>query len=105
MPGRIDAIEEGVVHLQVAQPPPTERAKPLFGFLDIEATDFDRWTRDERVAELAAGRFIELAWYGDSDEPIIRVHKDVDWRDPDLPLLFPDPARYLRSAGWLEVDP
>lgn len=22
-------------------------------------------------------------------------------RDPDLPPLFPDPARYLRTAGWV----
>lgn len=102
MPGRIDAIDAGRVHLQIARPPTTGHAEPTYGFVKIEASDFDRWTRDERVADLAAGRFVELAWYGGDEEPIIRVHRDVDWRDPDLPPLFPDPARYLKVAGWVE---
>lgn len=102
MPGRIDAIDEDTVHIQVAQPPATAEAEPVYGFVTIDAPEFDRWTRDERVRDLAAGRFVELAWYGDDEEPIIRVHRGVDWHDPDLPALFPDPARYLRAAGWVE---
>ncbi len=105
MPGRIDGVDDGVVRAQVAQPPGEDDPHPVFGFLSLEATDFDRWTRDERVADLTAGRFIELGWYGDEDEPIIRVHGNEGWRDRDLPPLFPDPARYLRSAGWVEGPP
>ena len=105
IPGRIDSVDGTIVQVQVADPPLEAHAEPAFGFLNIEVTDFDRWTRDERVSELAAGRFIELAWYDTDDEPIIRVHKDVEWQDPDLPPLFPDPARYLRAAGWVEDSP
>ena len=105
MPGRIDAIDDGVVRIQAAQPPKKKGEQPVFGLLHVDAEDFDRWTRDERVSELRAGRFIELAWYGEDEEPIIRVHPDVTCFDPDLPPLFPDPARYLRSEGWVEESP
>lgn len=102
MPGRIDAIEDGEVTLQVARPPDEAEALPHYGSISLSADDFDRLSRDERVADLGAGRFVELAWYGTDDEPIIRVHRSKGWEDRDLPPLFPDPARYLRKAGWVE---
>jgi tetratricopeptide (TPR) repeat protein len=104
MPGRIDAVDNGTVQLHVAQPPAEHESEPVYGSVKLEASDFDRWTRDERVSGLAAGRFVELAWYGADEEPIIRVHKEAEWHDPDLPPLFPDPARYLRASGWVEAS-
>ncbi len=101
MPGRVDTIEEEKVHLHVARPPEAGE-KPTYGFLSISVADFDRWTHDQRAAELSAGQFVELAWYGDDPFPMIRVHRMLDWEDPDLPPLFPDPTRYLRKAGWVK---
>ncbi|NOY25181.1 MAG: tetratricopeptide repeat protein [Oligoflexia bacterium] len=101
MPARVDELSEHEVHLLAAHPPEIEQDEPTYGSIDIPAGDFDRWSRDDRVGALSAGRFVELAWYGDQEEPVIRVHRDGGWEDPDLPPLFPDPARYLRAAGWV----
>jgi tetratricopeptide (TPR) repeat protein len=102
MPGRIEAVEDGVVHLHLAAPPGSEGEEPAHFATVLSCADFDRWSQDERAGELSAGRFIEMAWYGDDEEPLIRVHSSGDWEDADLPPLFPDPARYLRVAGWVE---
>lgn len=101
LPGRIDAIDEGVVSLLVAEPPGSGGASPRYGHIDISRAEFDRASRDERSEDLSAGRFVELAFYGDAEEPVIRVHRPGPFRDEDLPPLFPDPARYLRTAGWV----
>ncbi len=101
MPGRVAAIDEDEVQLEVAEPPEGARSEPRYGRLTIAVADFDSWTRDQRAGQLAAGRFLELAWYGRDSEPLIRVHREITWEDPDLPPLFPDPARYLRAAGWV----
>lgn len=106
MAGRVDALDEKEVHLHVAEPPAAAGGSPSYGFLSIPVADFDRWTRDERAGELAAGQFVELAWYGNEAEaPMIRVHRELTWEDPDLPPLFPDPTRYLRKAGWVKEGP
>lgn len=101
MPARVDEFADQLVHLLAAQPPEDEGGEPTYGSIDVPVGDFDRWSRDDRAASLSAGRFVELAWYGDDSEPIIRVHRDGGWEDSDLPPLFPDPARYLRASGWV----
>ena len=102
MPGRIDEIDAHAIELAVAQPPPAPSAEPVYGSIRLPQVDFDRWTGDERSSELSAGRFVELAWYGEREEPLIRVHRGREWMDRELPPLFPDPARYLRKAGWVK---
>ncbi len=104
LPGRIDTISGGTVRILAAEPPLGGVGEAVYGFLTIAAEDFDRWSQDELLDELAAGRFVELAWYGEDPNPIIRVHPGGPWEDPDLPPLFPDPARYLRAAGWVEKE-
>jgi hypothetical protein len=106
MAGRIDAVDEQGVHIHVAQPPADGvPAKAKHGYVTITAADFDRWSLDDKLHQMSAGRFLELAWYGDDPDPAIRAHRAGEWQDRDLPPLFPDPARYLREAGWVEQRP
>jgi tetratricopeptide (TPR) repeat protein len=102
MPGRVDSIEDGEVHLHVAEPPAKPGSSPNYGFLSIPVAEFDRWSLDRRAHELAAGQFLELAWYGKDADPLIRVHPAISWEDRDLPPLLPDPSRYLRADGWVK---
>ncbi|WP_231364999.1 tetratricopeptide repeat protein [Thioalkalivibrio sp. ALgr3] len=101
MPARVDAVSEEGVVLQAAEVPEDGQAEPGIGRLELTAEQFDAFSDDLAVNDLAAGRFLELAWYEGAEQPLIRVYPDEGWRDPDLPPLFPDPARYLRAAGWV----
>ena len=101
LPGRVDRIDEDGVHLAVAIPPPEAGEHPAYGFIDFSVADFDRYSRDERAAELEPGRFVEVAYYLGVAEPIIRVHAERAWEDGVLPPLFPDPVRYMRTTGWV----
>jgi len=99
--GRVDAVDEGTIFLVVAAPPRNSSAQPEYCSLEMTFQDFDRASRDDRARDLSAGRFVEVAYYGKSDAPVIRVHPSQEWRDDDLPPLFPDPVRYLRADGWV----
>ena len=101
MPARVDAVSEEGVVLQAAEVPEDGQAEPAIGRLELTAEQFNAFSDDLAVDDLAAGRFLELAWYEGAEQPLIRVYPDEGWRDPDLPPLFPDPARYLRTAGWV----
>ena len=107
MPARVDAVDEEEVNLHVADPPREDAPTPTFGFMVISTVDFNRWSGDQLAQDLSAGKFLELAWYGDGDnsEPMIRIHRAVAWEDRDLPPLFPKPERYLRAAGWVRNQP
>ncbi|MFH0900776.1 MAG: tetratricopeptide repeat protein [Pseudomonadota bacterium] len=105
MPARVDAIDEAGLHLHAAEPPSTHGVDPVYGSLTVAPSDFDRWTQDEHAHEIGAGRFVELAWYEGHDDPVIRVYRASAAGDPDIPPLFPDPARYLRAAGWVKKQP
>lgn len=102
MPARVDAVADGVVHLIAAVPPTAEDDVVQYGSVAIPADDFDLWSVDEPAVALSDGRFVELAWYGEEENPAIRVHRDARWMDPNMPPLFPDPARYLRAASWVK---
>lgn len=101
-PGRIDAVDEGKVHLIIAEPPAAEDGEPVYSSMTLSREEFDRLSRDDRARQLEAGKFIEIVWYEGRNDPSIRVHKKSHFRDDDLPRLFPDPARYLRAEGWIE---
>lgn len=102
MPARVDAASEEKVVLQAAEAPGQEGgAPPRIGVLEMTAEQFDACSEDIAAGEVEAGRFLELAWYEGAVQPLIRVYPAEGWRDPDLPPLFPDPARYLRKAGWM----
>jgi tetratricopeptide (TPR) repeat protein len=101
MPARVDAASEEGVALQAAEVPAEEGATPRMGILEMTVEQFDACSEDFTAGEVEAGRFLELGWYEGEDLPLIRVYPAEGWRDPDLPPLFPDPARYLRQAGWV----
>ncbi len=100
MAARVDAASEEGVELQAAEPPAQEGAAPRMGILEMTAEQFDACSEDLTAGEVEAGRFLELGWYEGEEQPLVRVYPAEGWRDPDLPPLFPDPARYLRRAGW-----
>ncbi|MCG5534665.1 tetratricopeptide repeat protein [Ectothiorhodospira mobilis] len=100
MPARVDGASEKGVALQAAEPPAQEGAAPRMGILEIPATLFNDWCEDISVSQIEAGRFLEMGWYEEEEHPLIRIYPSEGWCDPDLPPLFPDPARYLREAGW-----
>lgn len=98
---RIEAIDEEGVELRVGISPKAEIEGPKFGGLTLTLEQFDRCSRDERASELKKGRFLELAFYGDDDQPTIRVHRLQAWSDPDLPPLDPpDSARYGNALDF-----
>ncbi len=98
--GKIEEVDTNNVYLLVAEKP-RDALEARYGHLTITAKQFDSWSQDERISDLSAGRFVELAYYEGKDTPIIRVHQDITWEDADLPPLFPDPLRYLRKQRWV----
>jgi tetratricopeptide (TPR) repeat protein len=102
MPARVDAVSEEGISLQVAEPPREPSNSARIGFLEVSRDQFNRGSEDIDAEQLEAGRFLELVWYEQQEQPLIRVFPAHEAQDPDLPPLFPDPARYLRRAGWVE---
>lgn len=102
--GRVDEVDpENGIHLSVAKAPQAPGQEPEYGFLDLDFAEFDAMAKGVTSGELAAGRYVEIVWLKQSDEgsPLLRAHLEQGWEDPDLPPLFPNPARYLRRAGWV----
>ena len=100
LPGRVDAVQEGTIDVRTAFPPPNPSDEATYGHLELTFDEFDRWCKDDVHARaLTPGRFIELGYYEDVEEPVIRVHPVEALDDSALPWLRPDPARYLRRAG------
>ncbi|GAA3904702.1 hypothetical protein GCM10022228_13640 [Halomonas cibimaris] len=100
LPGRVDAVSEDEVVLHVAEPPRQDE-RPQAGTIEMATHQFNACSEDTTAERLQAGQFVELAWYADQEMPLIRVHPAHELHDPDLPPLFPDPARYLRRSGWV----
>jgi hypothetical protein len=48
--------------------------------------------------EITEGRYIELAYYGDNNTLRIGLHRETQFRDPDLLPLVPPPDRWYRRA-------
>lgn len=101
IPARVDAVSESAVILQAADVPQHSQEAPVIGKLELSVEQFNTFSDDLAANDLEAGRFLELAWYEGSEQPLIRAYPAEGWRDPDLPPLFPDPARYLRASGWV----
>lgn len=94
--GRVEAVGRESIRIRVGERPPGE--SPVYGWIDLSPTQFDAWCRDSKSPAIRPGQFLEIAYYGDAQEPVIRVHRPS--RDPDLPPLGSDPLRYLRTGGW-----
>lgn len=98
---RIDEVDEGILHLRAARLSARQSTEPTYETVDLPFEDFDRWSRDGDARALGAGRFLEIGRYGSpqAETIVARVHPDRQRRQPELPALFPDPARYLRRVG------
>lgn len=100
MPGRVAAVTEGTVSLIVAQPPDGD-GEPRYGSWELPSAEFDCFSLDERSGAIHAGRFVEIAFYGDEQRPVIRVHREQSRQIDVIRIEFPDPNRYLRTRKWL----
>jgi len=90
-------VDETAVSLLIAVPPTASSEEPEYGRLSIPPSSFELWSLDDHSHEVSTGRFVKLAYHGDDETLSIRVHPNRRCLDPDLPLLFPDPARYRRT--------
>lgn len=92
LPGRIEGIDEKVIYIKVAE----RHGDPITYYdLDLPTDLFDLYSRDENSSAIAAGRFIELSYYGSlENDPEIYVHRER-LEEKDLPPLFPNPQRYI----------
>lgn len=96
-PARVEAVTEREIALVVGKPPEND-TPPTYGKIDLSIERFDAASLDERARDLAPGRFLEIAFYGDEGIMKIRIHPKTAWDDPDLPFLTPpDTLRYLRK--------
>jgi tetratricopeptide (TPR) repeat protein len=97
-PARVEAIEDGSVILVVGQEPADPGGLPSYGRIELSSERFNEASLDERAESLRAGRFLELAFYGQDGVLRLRIHPDRPWVDPELPPLDPpDPQRYLKK--------
>jgi hypothetical protein len=107
IPGRVDECDTEHVLLTVATPPASRDAEPIYGTLSMKQQEFERAWKHEPNDSLAAGRYIEIAYYLDEKDPrserlLIRAHPDEEWDEKNLPSIDPpDTARYLRQRGLL----
>lgn len=98
MPARVERVEGDKVFLYAATPPDEKNQEPEFGELELAADQFNRWSYDLTAQELTVGQFLEIGFYGaNREDAIIRVYPDSVM--PRLPILVPDPVRYLRREG------
>jgi len=96
-PARIDHISGETIHLIVGKSP-NGSISATYGAIAIDSQRFNAASLDDRAEDLAPGRFLELAFYGQQGLLRIRCHPVVSWRDPDLPPFVPgDPRRYLKK--------
>lgn len=106
---RVDAVdrEQQTLTLLTAAPPATPGQSPVVGRMNVAFDKFDRWTENEKAADLAPGRFLELAVYQDKGEPLMccRVHPIAADLESDLPPLWPPPDRYVTSSSSASDSP
>lgn len=104
-PGRVDECDTDNVRLTIATPPATPDAEPVYSLLFMKREAFENAWKKEEDDRLAAGRYVELAYFQDKPDKenlIIRAHPDEEWDEKDLPDIDPpDTARYLRQRGLL----
>lgn len=104
LPGRVDECNTDHVVLTVAKPA-TSDAPPVYGILSMKRREFEIAWKHEPGDSLAAGRYVELAYYDSgsgSERLLVRAYPDEAWDEKDLPSLDPpDTARYLRQRGLL----
>ncbi len=99
-PARVEQINGDSIRLVVGKKP-IDSAPPTYGTITVDLQRFNTATLDARVEDLAEGRFLELAFYGNQGMLRIRCHPDTAWRDLDLPPFVPaDPRRYLKKGDW-----
>lgn len=99
MPGRIDAIEDDFVYICAASPPTEVDPNPQYGFLQLSVQDFNWYSKSAPAEHPNVGQFLEIAWYKERPDPIIFLHDNTEWQDPNLPLPLTDPIEYLRIIG------
>ena len=94
-------LQEQVLRLDGAEVRVGHDEEPTPHSLEISFATFDGWNPDEKARLLGAGRFVEIGVYstanGRSAQKRARVHPQRAWVDDDLPPIFPDPTRWLRS--------
>ncbi|MGI8730922.1 MAG: hypothetical protein ACR2LK_13225 [Solirubrobacteraceae bacterium] len=77
--GRIEAIDGDHVELRVADMKMGGES-PRYARSRISLEDFDEWSRDQTIAELAPGRFVEIGLYSAEDGSdatrLLRVHSE-----------------------------
>ncbi len=100
LPGKVEDIGDEGVRLRVAR---RSNGQTQYGYLVLTVNEFNSSTQDERVAQLTPGRFLEVAYYGDTvpGTRLIRVYADRTWEDPDIPPFLLDPQRYLKASGFV----
>jgi tetratricopeptide (TPR) repeat protein len=96
-PARIDAIDKKTVSLIVGMHN-EQSGQVVYGNVELPVTRFNDASLDGRADQLSAGRFIEMAFYGNDGLMKIRVHRDKVYSNPDLPYFDPpNPRRYLQK--------
>ena len=104
-PGRVDECDNDNVRITIATPPAVTDAEPVYSLLFMKREVFENAWKKEEGDSLAAGRYVELAYFqekSDKENLIIRAHPDEEWDEKDLPDIDPpDTARYLRQGGLL----
>ncbi len=102
--GRVETVDvaKKKLHLRVATVELGKDSRPALGTSEMTFADFDKMSRDQPAAELAAGRFVEIGVFARGKagtKQYARVHPEGAWAPHELPPVFPDPARYLRTAS------
>lgn len=99
---RVDEVDlqDRVLRLDGAEVVVDRNEEPAIRALEVTFKEFDRWNPDEAARSLSAGRFLEVGVYAvgrKGAQTRARVHPQRAWIDDDLPPLFPDPTRWLRT--------
>jgi tetratricopeptide (TPR) repeat protein len=98
-PARVDSVNEHIVCLIVGKHDHATKST-IYGRVELGVAQFEAACPGQLASELAPGRLLELAFYGENGLLQIRIHPDIPYSDPDLPPLDPpNPRRYLEKEA------
>lgn len=108
-PARIAAVDSHLerLFLIVADRPINETAELEYHEVDLSRAEVEAAAQEFTWQELAEGRFLELAYYGEGNALRIGLHRDTEFRDPYLIPLVPPPDRWYQhavDAAWRSTE-
>jgi hypothetical protein len=99
LPARVEDVDEeaGTAFLLAAKRPTTSGAEPEYVEIEISQDDIACDAHGFDWSDLGEGRFIEIGYYVGGSRRIA-LHRETEWRDPDLLPLVPPPDRWYQRA-------